>query len=128
MRTSKNSRRTSRVFRHRFDGVGSDAAPVRYLQRAREEMLGGVFHAILLAGFLVALAVFARSMGRLFSAHGELAAGWLEPVSFIVLAAFAALVLRRLIRKVRELGELRQEVRELQAQVRALREQMRRHD
>jgi len=128
MRITKNSRRKSSVFRHRFDGVGTDAAPVRYLQRAREEMLGAIIHAILLAGFVVALAFFARSLLRLFAAHGDRAAGWIEPVALVGLALFAGLIVRRLVAKVREIGELRRELRELQAQVALLRQQLRRRD
>jgi hypothetical protein len=128
MRTTKNSRRTSRVFRHRFDGVGTEAAPVRYLQRAREEMLGAVIHAILLAGFVVALAFFARSLRHLFAAHGDQAPGWVEPVAMVGLAVFVVLVVRRLVAKVHEIRELRQELRELRAQVAMLRQQLRRRD
>lgn len=128
MPTSKRSRRKSSVFRHRFDGVGTDAAPVRYLQRAREEMLGAVFHAILLAGFLVALVFFARSLLHLFAVHGERAAGWVEPLALVGLAVFAGLVVRRLVAKVREIADLRRELRELRAQVATLREQLRRGD
>ena len=126
MLTTKSSRRKSSVFRHRFDGTGTDAAPVRYLQRAREEMLGAVFHAILLAGFLVALAFFARSLLRVFAAHGEGAPAWLEPLALLGLGVLAVLVVRRLFAKVGEIRELRQELRELRAQVAAMKEELRR--
>jgi hypothetical protein len=128
MPISKNSRPKSSVFRHRFDGVGTDAAPVRYLQRTRDEMLGAAFHAILLAGFVPALALFARSVVRLFEVHGDLAAAWMEPLVLVGLTVLAALVVRRLVVKVGEIRALRQELRGLQAQVAALRERQRRPD
>lgn len=98
------------------------------MQRAREEMLGAGIHAILLAGFVVALAFFTRSLLRLFDVHGDRAAGWMEPVALAGLAVFFALVVRRLVAKVREIRALRQEIRELQAQVATLREQLRSRD
>jgi signal transduction histidine kinase len=128
MPISTSSLRRSRAFRHRFDGIGTDAAPVRYLQRDREEMLNAVFHAILLAGFLLALALFARSLVRLSDALGDRAAAWLEPLALVGLGTLAVVVVLRLVARLREIRDLRQELRELRAQVAALRDQQRRRD
>jgi hypothetical protein len=126
MPTSKTYRRRSSAVSHRFEGAGTEAAPVRYLQRAREEMLGAAFHAILLAGFLVALAFLAHSLRRLFAVHGEKTAGWVEPLTLVGLAIGGILILQRLVAKVREVQASRREFSALQAQAATLREQIRR--
>jgi hypothetical protein len=128
MPNSKSSHRKSDEFRHRFGGTDSEAAPVRYLQRNRDEMLGLVFHAILLAGLVVALAFLAGSLRRLCGAHGGRQPVWLEPLALAGLAALATFAVRRIIAKVRQVRELNRELHALRAQIAALRQEMRHRD
>jgi hypothetical protein len=128
MLNSKRSRHRSDVFRNRFEQAGTDAAPVRHLQRAREERIGAAVQVLLLGGFVVALALLARSVVHLFARHGSGLSPW---TMYLCLAGIAIVVLftiRRIWLKVNELRDLWQEVRELEARVRALRAQLRRRD
>jgi|WetSurMetagenome_2_1015567.scaffolds.fasta_scaffold855520_2 hypothetical protein len=126
MPTSKTFHPRNRVASDRFEGAGTEAAPVRYLQRAREEMLGAAFHAILLAGFLVALAFLAVSLRKLFAVHGGKGAAWQEPLTLVGLIVGALVIVRKLVARIRAFLVARREISALQAQVAALREQMRR--
>jgi hypothetical protein len=128
MANSKSSRRKSDELRHRFGGPGSDAAPVRYLHRTREEMLDRIFHAILLAGLVVALAFLAGSVRRLWAVHGNLQPAWLQLLALCGPVTTAAFAVRLVIAKVHEIRELSLELHRLRDQIATLREEMRRRD
>jgi hypothetical protein len=108
--------------------VGADAAPVRHLSRAREEIVGCAFQIVLIAGFVVALGFFMRSVAHLFERHGDALNPWYLRFTLLGIGLVMLLTLRRLWRKIREFGELRREIRSLGAQVNAMREAGRRKD
>jgi hypothetical protein len=125
MPNSKRPRHRSEVFRNRFERPNTEAAPVRHLQRAREERIGAVIQIALLVAFEVALVLLAQSVVHLFASHG----GDINPaVRVLCLAGIAGVALvtaRRIVMKIKDLQEIVRDIRELESQVRSLRSQLR---
>ncbi len=128
MPNSRKSRHRSDVFRPRFEWAGSEATPVRHLQRAKEERIGAAIQLVLLVGFVVALGLLARSMFHLFATHGADLNPTFRWVCLAGIGLVIAFTIRRIWLKVNDLRELLQEIHELEDCVRDLRLQLRRRD
>lgn len=116
MLNSRRSPKRSDAFRSRFrDGAGD--FPLRRYLRCREDMFSGIVHSVLLVAFLVALALFARSLWQVFARHGADVNPWYGRGAMALMAIFWLLVLRRLWRKVAEVREARREMLVLQAEL-----------
>ena len=119
MLISKRSRRESELFRSRFRDDGGVDFPVRQYLRAREDFASGLVHLALLAAFLVTIALFGRTLDRLFDAHGADLSPWYRRGALALWVLFCLSVLRRLYYKVCSLREIRREMAELKATFRA---------
>ena len=128
MRIMKNSPRKSDAFRSRFLDAGMAAAPIRHSRQLREYLAGQLVHAIVLVGFLVALAFFARSVIHLFERHGELLNPWYLRLCLAGILVCFVLFTRRLIGRIREIKDVRVQLREANRQLDELREEFRRPD
>lgn len=126
MRISKRSPRKSDAFKSRFVEAGREAAPIRHARWLREELAGLFVHAVLQAGFAVALVFFGRSLFHLFSRHGaDLNPLYLRLSLLSVLVCFV-LVVRRLVMRILEMREVRSDLATANRQLEAMREAGRR--
>lgn len=113
--------RRSEAFRSRFLDAGKDAAPLRRARQLREYVAGEVVHALLQAGFLVALIFFARTLVDLFARHGADLDPWYLRLSLFGLLVCFVLIARRLVGRVREIREARRDLAEAERQLAAMR-------
>lgn len=127
MLITRRSRRRSEVFRSRFDEAGQEF-PLRQYMRCREDVASSIVHAVLLAGFAVALVLFGRVLWRVFSVHGGDLSPWYQRFSALGVGIMILFVLRRLWGRVQNAREARDEMRALQARLRALGEDAPRDD
>ena len=126
MRIMKNSPRKSEAFRSRFLDAGQDAAPIRHSRQLREYLAGQIVHAILLAAFLVTLVFFARSAVHLFERHGNDLNPWYLRLCLTGILVCFLLFAKRLIGRIREIREVRVDLREANRRLDELREKLRR--
>jgi len=110
MRISKRSPRRSDAFRSRFLDAGRDAAPIRHVRRLREDLAGQIVYSLLQIAFVVALVLFARSVVHLFARHGSHLSPWYLRLSLAAILVCSVLVLWRLVRRIREIRDLRREL------------------
>jgi hypothetical protein len=125
MLSSKKSPRKSKLFRSRFLAAGQDAATLRDVRHLREYLVGQTALAVLQSGFLVALALFARTVLHLFARHGDLLDPWYLRLSIGGILVCFLLVGRRLIRRIAEIRELRADLRTATRRLEVLREELR---
>jgi hypothetical protein len=117
MLISKRSRRKSSQFDSRFrSGEGTDF-PLRQHMRCKEEFSGGLVHAILLLVFLFTLVGFGKTLNELFLVHGSDLNPAYRWVALGILLLFVLSVLRRLIHKIQDLREVRQEMAALKTEM-----------
>ena len=128
MRIMKNSPRRSDAFKSRFLDAGTAAAPIRHSRQLREYLAGQLVLTIVLAGFLVALVFFARSVIHLFERHGEQLNPWYLRLCLAGILVCFLLFSRRLIGRIREIKDVRVQLREANRQLDELREEFRRTD
>lgn len=126
MLTSKRSPRKSDAFRSRFLDAAHEAAPLRAARQLREHLAGELVQAVLQAGFIVALVLFGRSLWHLFEKHGGHLDPWYLRLSLAAVGITVILVGRRLIRRIVDIRETRQELAVARQQLDALRERNRR--
>ena len=116
MLISRRSLRRRNAFRSRFQDAEGDF-PLRRYMRCREDIYSGIIHSVLQVAFLIALIFFGRAIWLVFARHGA----ELSPIyswgAMLLLAAFWLLVLRRLLRKLGDVREARQEMAELRAEL-----------
>jgi hypothetical protein len=117
MLISKRSRRKSDRFDSRFRDGGGGGFPLRQYLRAREDFASGVVHAVLLTAFALTLVAFGRTIHGLFLKHGADVSPWFHRLALAAMGVFVLSVLRRLYYKVRELGEIRREIRLLREEI-----------
>jgi len=117
MLISKRSRRKSELFTSQFRDGGVDF-PVRQYLRAREDFASGLVHLVLLAAFLVTIALFGRTLDHLFATHGAHLDPWWRRGVLALWGLFGLSVLRRLYYKVGALREIRREMAALKASFR----------
>lgn len=128
MLSSKRSPRRSNLFRSRLLAAGDDAATIRSVRHLRDYLVGQVILVVLQMGFLVALAMFARSVHAIFASHGEALNPWYLRLSIGGVLVSFLLVGRRVIARLLEIRELRSDLREANRKLEALREELRRRD
>jgi len=117
MLISKKSRRRSEIFDSRFRSGEGVAFPLRQYMRCREEFSSGLFHLVLLVAFTVVLGTFGKTINNLFLRHGNsVNAAW-RWVAFAALGFFILTVLRRILYKVNDLRDLRQEMQALKEEM-----------
>ena len=126
MRITRKSPRRSDAFKSRFLDAAHDAAPLRHARQLREYLAGQVVQAVLAAGFLVALVFFARAVTHLFERHGGDLSPWYLRLSLAGILVCFLLFLRRLIGRLREIREVRQQLSLETRKLRDLREELRR--
>jgi hypothetical protein len=126
MLSSKKSPRKSELFRSRILAAGRDAALIRDVRRMREFVAGQIAVGILQIGFLVALAYFARALVHLFATHGEALNPWILRWSLAGILVCFLLVARRLFYRLREILEVRGDLRAAGRRFEELREELRR--
>jgi len=107
MRTSKRSPRKSDAFKSRLMDAGRDAQPIRRARRLQEDLAGTMVMAVIHVGFLVALALFARSVIHLFAKHGTHLSPWYLRLCLLGILVCFVLVARRVVSKVQEIFEIR---------------------
>lgn len=118
MLISKKSRRPSAQFESRFRGGPGSAFPLRQYLRAREDFTSGLVHLLLLAAFGVLLVLFARTVDQLFVVHGPQLNPWWRRAMLLLMGVFVLSVLRRLYYKVKDLREIRREMKQLKNEFR----------
>lgn len=115
MLITRRSRKPSEdsPFRSRFLRGDGGAFALRQYLRAREEVYQRIVTTVVQAVFALFLLLFARTMHRLFEAHGRDLSSWVEGICLGLVLVTVALVLRRVVRNVREIKELRADVKRL---------------
>ncbi len=126
MLSSKKSPRKSKIFLSRFLAAGEDAATIRDVRRLQEFLAGQIVLAVLQAGFLVALALFARAVFHIFERHGDALNPLYLRLSLGGILVCFLLVGRRLVARIRLLLELRRDLADANRRLRELREALRR--
>lgn len=115
MLITRKSRRPSEdsPYRSRFRGSGGGAFALRQYLRAREEVYQRIVVTGVQAVFVVFMLLFARTVHRLFEAHGQDLSNWVEIGFLGLILGSTALVARRAVRNIKEIRELRVEVKRL---------------
>ena len=115
MLISRKSRRPSddSPFRSRFRRGDGAAFALRQYMRAREEVYQRVVMTGVQALFAVFLLLFARTLHQLFVSHGRDLSNWVEIVCQGVVLLFVAVLVRRVVRNIYEIKELRRDVKRL---------------
>jgi hypothetical protein len=120
------SRRQSDAFRSRFLDAGRDAAPIRHARQLRDHQAGLVVQMVLLAGFLVALVLFARSVVHLFDRHGTELNPWYLRLCLAGILVCFVLFARRMVGRILEFRDVRRDLQDAHRQLDKLREDLRR--
>lgn len=122
--------RQSDAFRSRFLEAGKAAAPLRHVRQLQEYLAGEVVLFALQGGFLVAMALFARTMINLFERHGAELDPWYLRLSLLGVVVCFVLVARRVLVRGRDILEARRDLRHAREQLDVLRDEIRRgeHD
>jgi hypothetical protein len=128
MPNSKKFPRKSDLFRSRFLAAGKDAAVIRDVRRLREYLAGQVILAGLQGGFLVALALFARTVWHLFARHGEALNPMFARISLLGFLVCFLLIGRGLLLRLREIRAVRIDLAEANERLLELREELLRGD
>jgi len=123
--TRKSRQRTSELFRSRLMEHGRAAVPFRHARQLREHLVGQSVQALLMLGFMVALALFARSLIHLFAQHGEGLSPWYLRLSLAGILVCFVLVGRRVYHRIGEILWLRRELAVAQRKLQELRDQYR---
>lgn len=118
--------RRSNAFQSRFLDAGQEAAPIRHARQLRDYLAGQVIQAILLAGFLVALVFFARSVFHLFESHGQDLSPWYLRLCLTGILVCFLLFSRRLFGRLLEIREVRADLRDANRKLDKMREDLRR--
>ncbi len=126
--TKAKKPRPSDAFRSRFLEAGKDAAPIRHARQLREYLASQVVHAILVAGFLVALVLFGRTLMHVFESHGTHLNPWYLRLCLAVILVCFVLFIRRLIDRVREIRAVRADLREEDRKLAGMRDNHRHGD
>ena len=115
MLITRKSRRSSddSPYRSRFRDPGSGAFSLRQYLRCREEVVQRIVITAVQACFAVLLVLFGRTLHRMFASHGEGVPGWVELVALALVLIFVLLLVVRIVRNIRGIGELRTEMARL---------------
>jgi pilus assembly protein TadC len=119
-------RRQSEAFRSRFLDAAKDAAPIRHARQLRDHLAGLVVQSVLLAGFLVALALFARSVVHLFERHGAELNPWYLRLCLAGILVCFVLFARRMVGRILEIRDVRRDLHDANRQLERLRDDLRR--
>ena len=112
--TRRSPRRTGGAFRARLEAGGGEFS-ARQERRCREELAGAGLHAGVLAALVLALLVFGHRLWLLFQRHSDIRPGVRQAV-LLGLAAAVVLGLWRLVLKMRQIKDLRQELANARAE------------
>jgi hypothetical protein len=116
MLITRKSPRRSKAFRSRFS-EGNVDFPIRQYLRCRDEIYSGIIHAILLLAFLVALVYFGKTLWQLFARHGAELSPWYRRGAMTGMTVMILFVALRFWLKVRNLREVRDEMKYLKSQL-----------
>ncbi len=91
--------------------------------RCRDELAHRIVLSLVQSGFVVALVFLGWSLHKMFVRHGANVAGWIEPLALLAVLAVIVLSLRRVVRNIIDINELRVELRRLKLEVQDLEDQ-----
>jgi hypothetical protein len=100
-------------YKSRFRGAGGGAFALRQYLRCREEFYQRIVMTIVQTCFVIFLLMFARTLHRLFVAHGQDLSIGVEIVCQALLLVFIIFMARRAVRNALDIKMLRHETKRL---------------